>query len=70
MKASNNNLEKLNAGKSTMKTLFKSNTSKANEITRLTTVVATTESDIEFYKKLINVVIIHLNRNVIPMFKS
>ena len=69
IKQSNSNLEKLNSGKSTMKTLFKSNTSKANEITRLTNVVALTEGDIEYYKKLINITIVHLSWNVIPTFK-
>jgi predicted RNase H-like nuclease (RuvC/YqgF family) len=46
-------LDKLNAGKKTLKTLFKSASSKANEITNLTQTIAQCSVDIENLEKAI-----------------
>lgn len=70
IKSANNELEKLNAGKKTFKTLFKSQSGKASTITNLTTFIAQAEKDIEIYDKLIKVVTVYLAEKVIPQFKS
>lgn len=46
-----NDLDKLNSGKKTLKTFFKSNSAKANEITSLTQSIAQSSVDIENYEK-------------------
>jgi len=53
-----------------MKTLFKGNGAKANEITKLTNFIASAESDEDNYSILIKIVTIHLHKNVIPKFKK
>lgn len=50
-RSSQNTLDKLNAGKKTLKTLFKSASSKANEITNLTQIIAQCSVDIENLEK-------------------
>lgn len=70
IKSTNSELEKLNSGKKTFKTLFKSQTGKANAITNLTTFIAQAEKDVEFYDKLIKVVTVNLYENAIPKFKK
>lgn len=70
IKASNAELEKLNSGKTTFKTLFKSQSGKASSITNLTTFVAQAEKDVEIYEKLIKVVTVYLHERVIPEFKE
>lgn len=50
-KSAQSNLDKLNAGKKTFKTLFKSASSKAAEITNLTQSIAQCSSDIDNYEK-------------------
>lgn len=51
-----NTLDKLNAGKTTFKTLFKSATQKANEVTNLTQTIAQCTVDIENFEKAITYV--------------
>jgi hypothetical protein len=70
IKASNSELEKLNSGKTTFKTLFKSQSGKASSITNLTTFIAQAEKDVEVYEKLIKVVTVYLHERVIPEFKE
>jgi len=70
IKTANSELEKLNSGKKTFKTLFKSQSGKASTITNLTTFIAQAEKDIEVYDKLVKVVTVHLYERVIPTFKS
>ncbi|CAI2363823.1 unnamed protein product [Moneuplotes crassus] len=70
IKNANSELEKLNAGKKTFKTLFKSQSGKASTITSLTTFIAQAEKDIEIYEKLIKIVTVHLFEKVIPEFKA
>lgn len=70
IKSANSDLDKLNSGKKTFKTLFKSQSSKANTITNLTTFVAQAEKDIETYDKMIKLVTIYLYKTVIPQFKE
>lgn len=55
-KSSQNTLDKLNAGKKTFKTIFKSASSKANEITNLTQIIAQCSADIENFEKSLTVV--------------
>lgn len=70
IKNTNVELEKLNAGKKTLKTLFKSQSGKANTITNLTTFIAQAEKDVEYYEKLIKIVTVHLHDSVLPKFKG
>lgn len=63
-------LEKLQSGKTTIKTLFKSQNSKQSMVTTLTTFIAQSEKDVEVYNKLIRLITIYLYQNVIPKFKS
>lgn len=53
-----------------MKTFFKSQTGKANEISKLTTTVASSEQEAEQYDKIIKIVTIHIANKVIPIFKK
>lgn len=69
-KNANSDLDKLQAGKKTVKTLFKGNTAKANEITKLTNQIALADQDRENYELMIKIVTIHLYENVIPKFKA
>ena len=52
-KNSQNELDKLNAGKKTLKTIFKSASSKANQITGLTQAIAQSSADIENFEKAV-----------------
>lgn len=70
IKNSNNELEKLNAGKKTLKTIFKTQSGKANTITNLTTFIAQAEKDVEILEKLIKVLTIYLYTKVLPEFKE
>jgi hypothetical protein len=70
IKNTNSELEKLNAGKKTLKTIFKSQNGKANTITSLTTFIAQAEKDVEILKKLIKVLTVYLYIKVIPEFKE
>lgn len=70
IKNSNIELEKLNSGKKTLKTIFKSQAGKANTITNLTTFIAQAEKDVEFFEKLIKLVTVNLYEIVIPEFKA
>lgn len=46
-------LDKLNSGKSTLKTFFKGSGGKAQEITNLTTQIAQADKDIEYLDKIV-----------------
>ena len=70
IKKAGSDLEKLQMGKTTIKTLFKSQSSKQAMITNLTTFIAQAEKDIEVYRKIIRLVTIYLYQNVIPKFKT
>jgi hypothetical protein len=63
-------LEKLNQGKKTMKTLFKSASGKQAKITVLSSNISQAEKDIEEYDKLTKMVEVHLGETVIPTFKE
>uniref|UniRef100_A0A7S3JE66 Uncharacterized protein n=1 Tax=Euplotes harpa TaxID=151035 RepID=A0A7S3JE66_9SPIT len=70
IKSANNDLEKLNTGKKTIKTIFKSQSGKQSMITNLTTFIAQAEKDVETYGKIIKVVTMYLHQHVIPAFKE
>lgn len=63
-------LNKLNAGKKTLKTLFKSSSGKQAKITVLASNISLAEKDMEEYDKLLKMVEVHLGENVIPAFKE
>lgn len=52
-------LEKLSQGKSTLKSFFKSKSSKENDILALQTAIEVAQKDIEDYKKLVNFLTIY-----------
>lgn len=52
-------LEKLSQGKKTIKSIFKSKSSKENDILNLQAVIEVANKDIEDYKKLINFLTIY-----------
>jgi len=70
IKNANAELEKLNAGKKTLKTIFKSQSGKASTITTLTTFVAQAEKDVDTYEKLIKIVTVNLYEKVLSEFKT
>lgn len=63
-------LNKLEAGKKTIKTLFKSVSSKQTKITALTTSISQLEKDFEEVGKLVKMIEVHLGETVIPSFKE
>lgn len=63
-------LEKLNQGKKTIKTLFKSSSGKQAKITVLSSNISQAEKDIEEYDKLLKMIEVHLGETVIPTFKE
>jgi chromosome segregation ATPase len=63
-------LNKLNAGKKTFKSIFKSASGKQTKITELTASIAQLEKDIEEMDKLVKMVEVHLGEAVIPKFKE
>ena len=63
-------LNKLNAGKKTFKSIFKSASGKQTKITELTAGIAQLEKDIEEMDKLVKMVEVHLGEAVIPKFKE
>ena len=63
-------LDKLKSGKSSMKTMFKSQNSIVNSITNLTREIANTEKEIECYDIYIKTLIIQINHAAIPYFKK
>ena len=63
-------LDKLKSGKSSMKTMFKSQNSIVNSITNLTRDIANTEKEIECYDIYIKTLIIQINHAAIPYFKK
>ena len=69
-KADTEELNKLNAGKKTFKTLFKSSSGKQAKITVLSSNISQSEKDIEEYDKLLKMIEVHLGETVIPTFKE
>jgi hypothetical protein len=68
-KGATSDLDKIQSGKKTMKTLFKSDAGKADVITQLNATIVQCDKDRENYEKLIKLVTIHLHVNAIPQFK-
>jgi DNA repair exonuclease SbcCD ATPase subunit len=69
-KANIEELNKLNAGKKTLKSIFKSASGKQTKITELTAMIAQLEKDIEEMDKLVKMVEVHLGEAVVPKFKE
>lgn len=69
-KAANDELNKLNAGKKTFKTLFTSKSGTQTKITTLSADISQFEKDIEEMEKLVKMIEIHLGETVIPHFKE
>lgn len=63
-------LDKLNAGKQTLKTFFKSSSKKDQDKVNLQNMIDYATKDIEEYKKLINFLTIYLGEVAIPKFKD
>lgn len=70
IKSANSDLDKLNSGKKTLKTFWKSQSAKASMITNLTTFIAQAEKDIENLDKMSKIVTVYLHTKVIPDFKA
>lgn len=69
-KSDTEELNKLNAGKKTLKSIFKSASGRQAKITVLSSGITQAEKDIEEYDKLIKMMDIHLGESVIPTFKD
>jgi len=69
-KSDESELDKLNQGKKTLKTLFKGSSGRQVTITNLTNNIAQAEKDIELYGRLISMVEVYLAETVIPHFKN
>lgn len=69
-RSSQSELDKLNAGKKTFKTMFKSASSKANQVTTLTQSIAQSSIDVENFEKAIVYVETYLGDIAIPSFKK
>lgn len=63
-------MEKLSQGKKTLKSIFKSNKSKENDILNLQAAIEVANKDIEDYKKLINFLTIYHGQIAIQKFKK
>jgi len=63
-------LSNLMSGKKTLKTIFKSNSSKENTAQNLKTIIATDAENIINYQRIINIVNQHLAEKSIPWFKK
>lgn len=70
IKSAQTNLEKLKQGKKTLGTFFKSSSSKADEITKLTVFITQADKDVVNLEKLVALTTINLCKNVIPTFKK
>lgn len=69
-KADTEELNKLNAGKKTLKTLFKSKSGTQTKITTLSASITQLDKDIEEMDKLVKMIEVHLGESVIPHFKE
>ena len=69
-KADTEELNKLNAGKKTFKTLFKSKSGTQTKMTTLAANISQLEKDIEGMDRLIKMIEVHLGESVIPTFKE
>mmetsp|Transcript_23538 Transcript_23538/g.23199 ORF Transcript_23538/g.23199 Transcript_23538/m.23199 type:complete len:103 (+) Transcript_23538:1441-1749(+) len=63
-------MEKLSAGKTTMKSFFKGKASKENDILNLQAAIEVATKDIEDYKKLINFLAVYHGELAVPKFKQ
>lgn len=63
-------LDKLNAGKKTWKTMLKSQSGKQVEITTLTNNIANCERDSELYEKIVRMLDVYLADTALPTFKE
>ena len=62
-------LEKLNLGKSTLKTLFTTKDGKVTRITELTRKLSNGEKEIECLDAYLRVIVLQINQAAIPYFK-
>ena len=69
-KSETDELNKLNSGKKTFKSIFKSSSGKQARITVLSSNISQAEKDIEEYDKLLKMIEVHLGETVIPEFKE
>lgn len=69
IKSAQSSLDKLNQGKKTLATIFKSDSSRADEITRLTHYIAQAEKDVQNLDKLVQVTTVNICKIVLPSFK-
>lgn len=69
-KAETEELNKLNAGKKTLKTIFKSASGKQSKITTLSSNISQLDVDITSVERLIKMMEVHLGESVIPSFKD
>lgn len=63
-------LNKINQGKTTLKTLFQGEGGKQVTVTNLSNTIATSDRDIEVYNKVLSMVEAHIATHVIPIFKE
>ncbi len=63
-------MEKLSQGKTTLKSIFKSSSSKQSEITNLQTAIEIANKDVQDYKKLIHFLTIYHGQVAIQKFKK
>ena len=69
-KSTQSNLDKLNQGKKTLTNFWKSQSTKANNITQYTMTITQCEQDIANYERMIRVIAANLYENAIPDFKK
>lgn len=70
LKSNQSDLQKLNSGKSTFATMFKSSQGKASTITNLQTQSAQVEKDIDCVDQLLKIMVVYLDVQVIKLFKK
>lgn len=69
-RSTQNSLDKLSQGKKTLTNFWKSQSTKANNITQYTATIAQCEQDIENYERMIKMAACNLSENSIPQFKQ
>lgn len=69
-RSTQNSLDKLSQGKKTLTNFWKSQSTKANNITSYTATIAQCEQDIENYERMIKMTACNLSENSIPQFKQ
>jgi len=69
-KSDEKELEALNAGKKTLKSVFKSKSKKEDSIQKLQTSIEVSEKEIADYKELIKFIVVFNGSTTVPNFKS